>query len=606
MGNVVEIDSRALEDAADIPDTRALNQDLGALYGELEALESDFNRLDDFPDVDRAVGATLHRISAGSVAAYAERTGTVLRVILITAAASERAAEISRTTAIERFHEIADVRNKTITSIGLSASDALGKFDSLAATDALAVVEVLDAKFNVAIESQRAARERETRQQYLEFAAYHDPLTHLPNRLMFDSNLKQTVRESIDSNLKFAVFLIDLGNLRIINNQFGHLVGKKLIAEVGNRLRAMVRDIDLVARLDGDEFVVIHKNLQDVKSVEVVAQKIISLASAPYEYRGIALQAEVSLGVSCFPDDSQIQQDDENFGEEILNNAAVALVEANNSGKNQYHQFNDNLRFMLMKRVELEHDLKVAIQEKQFEIYYQPMINLNTRHCIGAEALVRWRHPVNGHIPPDAFIPVAEETGLIVELGEWILQNACRDTYKLHRNGYPEISVSVNISVVEFMDGNLLPLVGEALKESPMSPELLELEITETTLMQDPGDVMRRMHELNERGVKLAIDDFGTGYTSLAYLKRLPITTLKIDRSFITDIAIESDDVAVVTGLLELGKHFGMKIVAEGVEDENQFELLQTRGCDIAQGYYICKPLNICQYYQWLDQWTNK
>jgi diguanylate cyclase (GGDEF)-like protein len=459
-------------------------------------------------------------------------------------------------------------------------------------------------EFNGLIEAQRkAARQVKVKQQYLEFAAHHDPLTHLPNRLMFEDTLKRTVCETIASGLKFAVFLVDLDNFKFFNDQYGHLVGDKMVAEVGNRLRTMMRDIDLVARLDGDEFVVIQRDVKDTESAEEVAKRLMSVATAPYEYRGFTLKTAVSVGISSFPDDVHVQQDEQMLGEEIVNNAAVALQEAKSNGKNQYQLFNEKMRLRLTARIRLEQDLKIAMQDEQFEVYYQPKINIHTRQCTGAEALVRWRHPVNGFVSPEAFVPVAEETGLIIELGAWILRTACIKTRELQDQGYPGLNVAVNISAVQFTDGGLLPMVIRALEESGLSSDLLELEITESAVMHDPEEVILSLHELSEHGMKLAIDDFGTGYSSLAYLKRFPVNTLKIDRAFITDISSDNDDVAIVEAVLGLGKHFNMKVVAEGVEDEEQLNFLKSQGCDIAQGYYISKPLSSEQYNQWLERW---
>lgn len=459
-------------------------------------------------------------------------------------------------------------------------------------------------EFNSLIEEQRkSSRQVKVKQQYLEFAAHHDPLTHLPNRLMFEDALKKTVREAISDKLQFAVFLVDLDNFKFFNDQYGHLVGDKMVAEVGNRLRTMMRDIDLVARLDGDEFVVIQKEVQDTSSAEEVARRIMGVATAPYEYRGFTLKAAVSVGISSFPTDVHINQDEDMLGEEIVNNAAVALQEAKSNGKNQYQRFNEKMRSRLTARIRLEQDLKIALQDGQFEVYYQPKINIHTRKCTGSEALVRWRHPVNGFVSPEAFVPVAEETGLIIELGEWILQTACDMTYQLQQSGYDGLNIAVNISAVQFTDGNLLPMVSTALEKSKLRAESLELEITESAVMHDPEEVIRSLHELSKFGMKLAIDDFGTGYSSLAYLKKFPVNTLKIDRAFITDISSDNDDVAIVEAVLGLGKHFNMKVVAEGVEDEEQLNFLKSQGCDIAQGYFISKPLSPEQYQAWLERW---
>ena len=464
----------------------------------------------------------------------------------------------------------------------------------------------LAGEFNSLIDAQKkAARQVKVKQQYLEFAAHHDTLTHLPNRLMFEDTLRSTVRDAVAGELQFAVFLVDLDNFKFFNDQYGHLVGDKMVVEVGNRLRTMMRDIDLVARLDGDEFVVIQKDVHDRSSAEEVARRLMRVATAPYEYRGFTLKAAVSVGISCFPLDVHEGQAEEMLGEEIVNNASVALQEAKSNGKNQYQLFNETMRSRLTARIRLEHDLKIALEENQFEVWYQPKIDIHTREVTGSEALARWRHPVDGFISPEVFVPVAEEAGLIIDLGEWILRTACRQTHELHAAGYPGLNIAVNISAVQFTDGNLLPMVSRALADTSLAPELLELEITESAVMHDPEEVILSLHELSRFGMDLAIDDFGTGYSSLAYLKRFPVDTLKIDRAFITDISSDNDDVAIVEAVLGLGKHFGMKVVAEGVEDEEQLQFLRSQGCDIAQGYYISRPMPFVEYERWLQHWPH-
>ena len=494
--------------------------------------------------------------------------------------------------------------DELVLAFRVSREESDGKIPEPVEVEETNILIPLADEFNSLIEEQKkSARQVKVKQQYLEFAAHHDPLTHLPNRLMFEDALKKTVSEAVYDEQQFAIFLVDLDNFKFFNDQYGHLVGDKMVSEVGNRLRAMMRDIDLVARLDGDEFVVIQKDVTDRASAEEVARRLMNVATAPYEYRGFTLKAAVSVGISCFPLDVHPAQDEEMLGEEVVNNAAVALQEAKSNGKNQYQLFNEKMRSRLTARIRLEQDLKLALQDEQFEVYYQPKINIHTRELTGAEALVRWRHPVNGFISPEAFVPVAEEAGLIIELGEWILRTACTQTRELQDMGYGGLNVAVNISAVQFTDGNLLPMVSKALEDSQLSPEHLELEITESAVMHDPEEVILSLHELSRFGMRLAIDDFGTGYSSLAYLKRFPVHTLKIDRAFITDISSDNDDVAIVEAVLGLGKHFNMKVVAEGVEDEDQLTFLKSQGCDIAQGYFISKPLSAESYVQWVKRW---
>lgn len=459
-------------------------------------------------------------------------------------------------------------------------------------------------EINNLIDGQRKSeRQVKVKQQYLEFAAHHDPLTHLPNRLMFEDALKKTVHASIADDRQFSVFLIDLDNFKFFNDQYGNLIGDKMVIEVSNRLRTQISDVDLIARLDGDEFVVLQQDVSELDSIEKIAERIMKVVSEPYEYRGFTLKVAVSVGISRFPDDVLVSQEEELLGEEIVNNASVALQEAKTQGKAQYQLFTEKMRSNLTNRIRLEEDLKIALQQGQFEVYYQPKINIHTKEAMGAEALVRWNHPTNGYVSPEEFVPVAEETGMIIQLGEWILRSACYKMRELQQLGYLGLNVAVNISAVQFTDGNLLPMVRKALDDSQLAPHLLELEITESAVMHDPAEVVNSLHQLGAHGMKLAIDDFGTGYSSLAYLKKFPVDTLKIDKAFITDISSDSDDVAIVEAVLGLGKHFNMKVVAEGIEDESQLEFLKASGCDVAQGYFVSKPLNSEQYTEWLQRW---
>jgi len=467
------------------------------------------------------------------------------------------------------------------------------------------LLQVTD-EFNSLREEQRtAARQVKVKQQYLEYAAHHDPMTHLSNRLMFEDCLNASVSDALVEDRHFAIFLMDLDNFKFFNDKYGNLIGDKMVMEIGSRLQSLVRNTDLVARLDGDEFVVIHNEVPNHKTIEAIAERIMSEICEPFEYRGFTLKASVSMGISYFPDDVRLEDGSEQLAEEILNNAFVALQEAKINGKNQYQMFNESMRLRLTERHQLEMDLKTAVTDNQFEVYYQPKIDAKTRQITGSEALVRWMHPTKGRISPELFVPVAEEAGLIIEIGEWILRTACRQTHILQQIGFKGLQVAVNISAVQFTDGNLLPMVSKALRDSNLEPELLELEITESAVMHDPQEVIDSLHELSRFGMRLAIDDFGTGYSSLAYLKRFPVDTLKIDRAFIIDISSDNDDVAIVEAVLGLGKHFNMKIVAEGVEDEEQLNFLSEQGCDLAQGFYISQPMNFQDYIEWLETWPH-
>lgn len=561
----------------------------------------------------------LHRYRAVFIAASIVGASVTLVSLLLVAISSEITWGAGSVTAVLLLGSIAGAGTIAVyfhvflTPLQVLLSK-LRKTREMMATETPAPIDAQDNfdmdlvadEFNALIDEQRkVARQVKVKQQYLEYAAHHDPLTHLSNRLMFEDRLKRIVSDAVTDKLSFAIFLVDLDNFKFFNDQYGHLIGDKMVVEVGARLKAMIRDVDLVARLDGDEFVVIHQDIKNKQVAQHIADRLMQSISAPFEYRGFTLKASVSVGVSCFPEDVHLDQPEELLGEEIINNASVALQEAKGRGKNQYQLFNESMRSQLTARIRLEQDLKLALQEGQFEVYYQPKINTQTRKVTGAEALIRWNHPEKGWISPEVFVPVAEEAGLIIELGEWILRTACRQTHSLQEQGFEGLSVAVNISAVQFTDGNLLPMVSKALRDSKLNPDLLELEITESTVMHDPEEVILSLHELSRFGMRLAIDDFGTGYSSLAYLKRFPVDTLKIDRAFIMDVSSDGDDVAIVEAVLGLGKHFNMKVVAEGVEDEQQLEFLRSRGCDLAQGYYISQPMDINRYVSWLQDWPH-
>ncbi len=448
-------------------------------------------------------------------------------------------------------------------------------------------------------------RQIRVKQKYLEFAAHHDPLTHLPNRLKFEETLQAIVfGDDEEVNQSFAIFLVDLDNFKFFNDQYGYLVGDRMVSEVGNRLRKLAGENDLVARLDGDEFVLLKNVIDSCGAAKEVAEQIMETATAPFVYSGFTMKVTVSVGISSYPMDVHEGHARGQIGEEIVNNASVALQEAKTSGKNKFLFFNESMRSKLTERIRLEADLKTALNDGQFEVWYQPKINIQTRKVIGAEALVRWNHPEEGFISPEVFVPVAEEAGMIIELGKWILRTACQQTQDMQDLGYKGIGVAVNISAVQFTDGDLIPMVSEAMADSRLRPELLELEITESAVMHDPEDVIKSLHELSKLGLRLAIDDFGTGYSSLAYLKRFPVDTLKIDRAFIMDVSSDNDDVAIVEAVLGLGKHFNMKVVAEGVEDEDQLVFLKNQGCDIAQGYFISRPLSFSGYVNWMSNYA--
>ncbi len=460
-------------------------------------------------------------------------------------------------------------------------------------------------EYNLMVNEEREAiRQVKVKQKYLEYTAHHDPLTHLPNRLLFETKLKENVSESMKNGSSIAMFLINIDNFKFFNDQYGHNVGDEMLQELAIRISTAMRASDTVARLDGDEFAILQGGeINEENSTQEVAQRLLKLLSESFEYRGFSLKTNVSIGISIFPDDVHLDKGSNSaIEEELFSNAAFALQEAKANGRARAQAFTETMRNNIIERLTLEEDIKSALLEGQFEVFYQPKINMQNGSIVGSEALVRWNHPTLGSVRPDVFIPVAEESGSIIALGEWILRTACEQTQQLHVMGYADIQVAVNISTVQFTAGKLLSTVEHILNDTGFSATSLELEITESAVIHDIEDVIRTLHSLSNHGVRLAIDDFGTGYSSLSYLKRFPVDTLKIDQAFIKDISNDNDDAEIVGAILSLGKYFGLKVVAEGVEEEEQLNFLRDQGCDIAQGYFVSKPLPFGAFTNWLQE----
>jgi diguanylate cyclase (GGDEF)-like protein/PAS domain S-box-containing protein len=416
-------------------------------------------------------------------------------------------------------------------------------------------------------------------QEKLAYLAHHDPLTSLPNRTKFREDLEQTILQ-VNRDGRVAVLCLDLDHFKEINDSLGHPIGDDLLKDVASRLRTSVREGDTVARLGGDEFAIVQAgtDLQASESSSL-AERLVETLGAPYAIQGHQLNIGVSIGIAFAPNDGRDP-------DQLLKNADMALYRAKEDGRGTYRFFEPGMDARAQARRLLEIDLRAALTRHEFEVHYQPIHDLKTDCITAFEALIRWKHPLRGMISPMDFIPLAEETGLITQLGDWILRKACMDAASWSR----EVRVAVNLSPVQFKNSNLVKSVISALAASDLAPERLELEITETVLLQDSEATLAALHKLRSFGVKISMDDFGTGYSSLSYLRSFPFDKIKIDRSFVHELATREDSMAIVRAVTGLGKSLGISIVAEGVETNEQLGLLRTEGCTEVQGFLFSRP----------------
>ena len=427
--------------------------------------------------------------------------------------------------------------------------------------------------------------ERKQSEERMRHIAQHDALTGLPNRMALLMRLGQLLPEARRHGWKLAIMFLDLDRFKIINDTLGHQVGDELLREVACRLSSVIRETDFVARLGGDEFVIILPGIANPADAANVASKAIVALSASIEANGHELHTSPSIGISIFPDDGP-------DGDTILKNADTAMYHAKSAGRNNFQFFANEMNRISADRLSIEHKLRHAIARNELALCFQPQFRAGDSVPVGVEALLRWHHPTEGTISPARFIPIAEETGIIVEIGEWVLANACRKMKQWIDNGLKPMRIAVNVSPRQLRRRDFAETVANALTNSGLPAELLELEITESSVMENPQEAILILERLGRMGVTLAIDDFGTGYSSLGYLKLFPIDHLKIDRSFVADIETDLNDRAIAFGTIALAHSLGLKVIAEGVETEDQLELLRTNGCDEVQGYLLSKPLD--------------
>jgi diguanylate cyclase (GGDEF)-like protein/PAS domain S-box-containing protein len=431
----------------------------------------------------------------------------------------------------------------------------------------------------------RDITERTYAEEQIKHLAYHDALTNLPNRLLFKDRLTVALSHAQRDGSRLAVLFLDLDRFKIINDSLGHTIGDQLLQAVASRVQACVRDSDTVARLGGDEFTVLLPRLHESDDAAPVAMKIIEAVRYPFHIEGREFFTTTSIGISLFPEDGV-------DAETLIKNADTAMYQAKEVGRDNYQLFNAVVNAKALQRIALEHGLRKALAHDELEVHYQPIFDLRNNRITGMEALLRWNHPTLGSIPPATFIPLAEATGVMIPIGTWALREACRQAKTWHDAGHRSLSLAVNLSVTQLQQTDLAKRVHDILEETGLPPRLLELEITESSAMQSPETSIRMLYELKKLGIRISLDDFGTGHSSLSYLKRFPIDTLKIDQSFVQDITSDPDTAAIVTAIIAMAHSLRLKVIAEGVEFTEQMNFLRRHSCDQMQGFLITPPVN--------------
>ncbi|WP_126424713.1 bifunctional diguanylate cyclase/phosphodiesterase [Brevibacillus marinus] len=430
----------------------------------------------------------------------------------------------------------------------------------------------------------RDITERKTTEQTIYHLAYHDPLTDLPNRRLFMDRLRKEVQYARRFQSQLAVLFLDLDRFKSINDTLGHEVGDLVLAETTKRISKCVREKDLVARIGGDEFTVLLTDLKSALDAENIARRIVASLQEPLELVGRPLHISCSLGIALFPADGT-------DADELLRRADMALYSVKNHCRNGYAFFHADMEERSLERILLQNELKKALQQEQFQLAFQPKVDLSSGQVTGMEALVRWEHPELGRLSPGKFIPIAEETGLIVPLGEYVLRRACQQNKEWQELGYPPVKVSVNLSPRQFYHPDLVSRIQEILSTTKLDPQWLELEVTES-IFADLDHATAILKEIKKLGVQVSIDDFGTGYSSFSYIKHLPVDSLKIDASFIRDLHVNKESQAIVKAILTIAKTLNLTVVAEGVEKTEQHALLSEDGCNQGQGYLFSQPLS--------------
>ena len=434
------------------------------------------------------------------------------------------------------------------------------------------------------IEAHKLAEQIEAAKVQLNHLAHHDVLTGLPNRILLQDRLIQAMESACRQGRQLAVMFMDLDQFKHINDSLGHAIGDKLLQSVAQRLMGCVRHSDTISRQGGDEFVVLLPYIENPEGAGFCAQKMLATLALPHRIDQHELHISVSIGISIYPDDGQ-------DAETQIKNADIAMYQAKENGRNNYKFFEQDMNARAVHRQSVEVSLRRALERQEFVLHYQPKINLQSGTIVGVEALIRWQHPEQGLLLPAQFVSIAEDCGLILPIGRWVLREACLQARSWQQAGLPPIIVAVNISALEFRNKDFLGNIRAVIEETGLEPRYLELELTESVLMQDAASTDPMLHALANLGIRLAIDDFGTGYSSLSYLKQFPINTLKIDQSFVNQMCSNLDDAAIVSAVTSMGKSLKLCVIAEGVESSEQSAFLLAQHCDEGQGYYFGCPM---------------
>jgi len=445
----------------------------------------------------------------------------------------------------------------------------------------------------------RDITDRKRAEETIRRQAYYDVLTNLPNRTLFKDRLEQAMKNSHRNKQMLAVIVLDLDRFKNINETLGHLLGDKLLVAVSERLLGVLGENETIARFGGDEFTLLMPQVNKVEEATDHAQKIIELLMTPFKLNEHELHVTTSIGIAFYPDDGE-------SSELLMKNAETAMYRAKDQGRNNYQLYASGMNVSAFKQLLMENSLRRALEKEEFVVYYQPQISLVTQKIIGAEALVRWQHPDLGLVFPNEFIGLAEETGLIVPIGEWIIKKVCEQSMKWQAAGYPKMCIGVNLSARQFQQLNLVPTIAKIISDTGLDPACLGLEVTESIAMKNADFTIAALNELKKMKIHLSLDDFGTGYSSLSYLKRFPLETLKIDRSFVRDITTDPNDAAIVNAVVALAHSLKLNVVAEGVETEGQLTFLKSHQCDNVQGYIFSHPLSEVNFLKFVKDYQHK
>ena len=413
--------------------------------------------------------------------------------------------------------------------------------------------------------------------------ALHDNLTRLPNRILLEDRLEQSINKANREKSQFALMFMDLDGFKAVNDAFGHHVGDNLLIAVAERMISQMKGHYTLARMGGDEFVLLIE-IDEPNDAAAVADALVKAVDRPFDISRYELVVSLSIGIAVYPGDGKDER-------ELMFNADAAMYHTKNNGRNGYNFFQPSMNTLAQSQLQLNNDLWQALDNGELRLFYQPKYCAPSGPILGFEALLRWEHPTRGLLAPDKFLPIAEKTGMIINIGNWVINEACRQLHCWHLQGHPHWSVAVNLSALQFEQSNLVETVTQALAQHKIPAELLTLEVTETTAMRDPEESVRILTQLTDMGVKASIDDFGTGYSSLLYLKRLPASELKIDRAFVNELQAKSEDATIVSAIVALAQSLDLKVVAEGVETQDQQAFLTGLGCDTLQGYLLGKPV---------------